>query len=189
MLSKILVVVVIVFYSSSSFAILDFLAEEGKDASEVIAYSTALTDLIMELDSSSSAKEHSRSLNNRIRTLDAELKSVQSLNRNATNLLEGPNLTSERVVDNINSLTRFIQRLKALMVTLGALGTQGAIAVNTAETNRHLFEMQKNQQTQLLMLAESQVKEVERTVEERKKWDGFLRREKERGEHYALGKH
>jgi hypothetical protein len=35
MLSKILVVVVIVFYSSSSFAILDFLAEEGKDASEV----------------------------------------------------------------------------------------------------------------------------------------------------------
>jgi uncharacterized protein YlxW (UPF0749 family) len=43
----------------------------------LIAYSTALTDLIMELDSSSSAKEHSRSLNNRIRTLDAELKSVQ----------------------------------------------------------------------------------------------------------------
>jgi hypothetical protein len=76
------------------------------------------------------------------------------------------------VVENINSLTRYIQRLKALMVALGALGTQGAIAVNTADTNRHLFEIQKNQQTQLLMLAESQVQEAERSVDREKV--GFL---------------
>jgi hypothetical protein len=74
MLSKYLVLLFVTVFSWNSFAILDFLAEEGKDASELIAYSTALSDLIMELDSESSAKEHSRNLNNRIRRLIAELK-------------------------------------------------------------------------------------------------------------------
>ena len=48
MFSKILVVIAAMIYSCSSFAILNFLAEEGKHASEVIAYSTALSDLIMD---------------------------------------------------------------------------------------------------------------------------------------------
>jgi hypothetical protein len=189
MFSKYLVLLFVTVFSWNSFAILDFLAEEGKDASELIAYSTALSDLIMELDSESSAKEHSKNLNHRIRRLDSEIKSTKSINQNATNLLEGPKLTHGRVVENINSLTRYIQRLKALMVALGALGTQGAIAINTADTNRHLFEIQKNQQTQLLMLAESQVQEAERSVAQRRKWDSFLSKEKERGAQYALGQH
>jgi hypothetical protein len=51
MFSKYLVLLFVTVFSWNSFAILDFLAEEGKDASELIAYSTALSDLIMELDS------------------------------------------------------------------------------------------------------------------------------------------
>jgi hypothetical protein len=178
-----------VIFSPSAFAILDFLAEEGKEATELVAYSAALTDLILEIDPNSEAGEYSRDLSSRINTVQGELATVRGINQSTKSLLSGPDLSSKRVLDNVKSLTMYLRRLKTLLATLGALGTEGAIAVNTAETNRHLSEMQKNQQTQMLLLADSQLKQVERDIAERKKWNNFFAKERGVVKHNAYRKH
>lgn len=188
MFSRSLLIIPLLF-SVKSYAILDFLAEEGKKTSEVIAYSTALSDLITEIDPNSDAGEYSKRLNTRIQSVQSELANANKIGEGTESLLEGPDLSNKRVLDNIKSLTLYLRRVKGLMVALGALGTQGAIAINTAETNRHLSEIQKNQQTQLLLLADAQVKEAERTVSQRKKWDQFLTKERDIRGHNAFRKH
>jgi hypothetical protein len=189
MFIKSVIAILLMVLSFESYAILDFLAEEGKEATEVMAYTTALTDLITEIDPNSPAAEHSKNLDGRIRELRAEISQLDLISNQTGNLLRGPDLSSKRVVDNINSLTRYLHRLKALLATVGVLGTEGSIAINTAETNRHLSEIQKNQQAQLLMLVDSQVQQTEREVAERKKWSQFLNYEKKVQKGYAFRKH
>jgi hypothetical protein len=172
-----------------SLALFDFLAEEGKELSEVAAYTAALSDLITEIEPDSEMSEHSKNLNSRIKSLEAEYSKTRRVGRDSTSLLSGPDMSNRRVSDNIVSLTRYIKRVKRLMATLGLLGTQGSIAINTAETNHHLTEIQKNQQTQLLLMAEAQIKVAEEEVEQRKKWDQFFETERSRTQSNAFRKH
>jgi hypothetical protein len=187
--SKSLILIWALSYSFNSYAILDFLAEEGKDAAEVAAYAGALADLVMEINPDSSAKEHSRDLNSRINAVQREIRDFKTVGESTKSLLEGPQLGNKRVLDNIRSLTMYLRRLKVVMGMVGALGTQGSIAINTAETNRHLSEIQKNQQTQMLLLTEAQVSSAEKELEQKKAWKRFLRTEQGKQKKYALRKH
>lgn len=176
-------------YCSNGHALFDFLAEEGKELSEVAAYTAALSDLITEIQPDSEMSEHSKNLNNRIQNLHSEYSKTRRVGRDSQSILSGPDMSNRRVSDNIVSLTRYIKRVKRLMATLGLLGTQGSIAINTAETNHHLTEIQKNQQTQLLLMAEAQIKIAEDEMEQRKRWDQFFESERSRVQKNAFRKY
>lgn len=172
-----------------SHAFYDWLAEEAKDASELAAYSSALGDLIEQIDPDSGAKEYSGEINKRIQKVQSEISSGKNLGVGVQSMLRGPDLSNKRVLDNVKSLTQYLKRLKGILATVGVLGTQGAISINTAETNRHLSEIQKNQQTQLLLLADTQIRQAEQAIEQRKKWGSFLQNERDLRSKSALRKY
>lgn len=60
------------------------------------------------------------------------------------------------------------------------VGTDVATALNTAETNLGLNEVVKNQQAQLLLEKENQVRDREADLREHQAWESFIGDERKR---------
>ncbi len=165
------------FWSPSSLAVLDFIGETAKDTAKAAAYADAVSELANELEDSSEISEAAKSLSERMKALKTTTSEVYYISSEFRSLLDGPDWSSQQLDQNIRYTSRYINRLKRLLVSLGLVGTDVATAMNTAETNGALKEVLRNQQAQLLLQKEDKVDRAEADLNRKKEWDEFIQRE------------
>jgi len=165
--------IVVLLYSSKSFAFLDFLGEQAKKATEVAAYADAMAEISEEIAPDEDIKTGAKDIQKRTESIRNESANLRYVGRNTKSVLNGPDWTSRRLETNIRSTTDYIRRFKRLMGRVAILGNEGAIALNTTETNVALNEVQKNQQTLILQNEDTRLRELEKETEESREWTEF----------------
>lgn len=171
-----------------SQAFLDFVGEQSKKAMEAAAYADAVTELATEISPNSELIEGAKDLNQRAEKLRSEASELRYLSRATKNVLSGPDWSSKRLETNIRATTDYMRRMKRLIARIALLGTDGATALNTTETNVALNEVQKNQQALLLQNEEAKIREIEREQEEKKEWSEFSKAQRKHRQGEKSGK-
>lgn len=164
---------IVFLFSVPSFAFLDFIGEQAKKAVEVAAYVDAAAELASEVSPDKDLENGAKDLQRRSEALRSDASNIRYMSRSTQTILKGPDWSSKRLETNIRSTTDYIRRLKRLLIRAAALGTDGAIALNTTETNVALNEVQKNQQAMIMQNADAQLRDMEREQEESRQWTAF----------------
>lgn len=164
---------VVLLFSVKSYAFLDFIGDQAKKAVELAAYVDAAAELSTEIAPDRDLENGAKDIQKRAEVLRSESSNARYLSRTTQSVLKGPDWSSRRLETNIRSTTDYIRRLKRLLVRAAALGTDGAVALNTTETNVALNEVQKNQQALIMQNADSQLREMEREHEDARQWSVF----------------
>jgi len=174
-----LVFFVVLFFCSSSYSFLDFVGEQAKKAVELAAYVDAAAELSSEVAPDKDLEDGAKDIQKRAEILRSESSHARYLSRSTQSVLKGPDWSSKRLETNIKATTQYIRRLKSLLARAAALGTEGAIALNTTETNVALNEVQKNQQTMIMQNADTQLRSIEKENEEVRQWSEFSERQRQ----------
>ncbi len=156
-----------------SFAFLDFLGEQAKKGAEAAAYVDAVSELIDEVSPTSEISDGANDLNRRAEYLRREASSLKYVSRTSKEVLLGPQWTSKRLETNIRNTTDYARKLKRLIARIAILGTDGATALNTTETNVALNDVQKNQQVLIMQNEARDLREMEKEQELAKSWADF----------------
>lgn len=164
---------VVILFPIHSFAFLEFIGGEAKKASEAIAYADTVGELMTEVSNDTEIRDGANTMRKRSETLRSEVREIQGISTSTRMVLSGPDWSTKRLETNIKSTTDYIRRVKRLLARVMALGTAGATAVNTAETNMALNEVQKNQQAMILQLEDQRLREMEKESADAKTWDQF----------------
>jgi hypothetical protein len=173
--------VIIIFISliqTKSFAFLDFIGEQAKKAAEAAAYADAVSELAGEISPNEELKAGAEDINKRAELLRSRASEMTYLSRTTQETLKGPDWSSKRLETNIRSTTDYVRKLKRLIARIAILGTDGAVALNTTETNVSLNEVQKNQQALLLQNEDQKLRSIEKEEEERREWQEFASNQK-----------
>lgn len=170
--------IIVFFVPAVSFGFLDFVGDQTKKAAETLAYADAVGDLVGEVSNETELRESAQGMRKRTESLRTEIRTLNGISHSTKAVLEGPDWSSKRLDTNIKNTTDYVRRLKKLLVRIAALGTDGATALNTTETNIALNEVQKNQQTMILQLEDQRLRNMEKETDEAKKWDQFTQRQK-----------
>lgn len=170
--------VVFFFFSSTSFAFLDFLGEQAKKATEVAAYADAVSELSHELAPDEDIKTGAKDIQRRSEAVRRESANLRYVSRSTKSVLNGPDWSSSRLETNIRSTTDYIRRFKRLIGRIAILGNEGAIALNTTETNVALNEVQRNQQTLILQNEDTRLRQLEKESEDARQWAEFSERQR-----------
>jgi hypothetical protein len=173
-----LVFVMVLFFPQSGFALLDFVGEQAKKATEVAAYADAVADLSSELSPDEDLKTGAVDIRKHSDAAMAQSSKLRYLSRTTKSVLSGPEWSSRRLETNIRSTTEYVRRVKRLAGRVAILGTEGAVALNTTETNLALNEVQKNQQTLILQNEDAKLREIEREQEQARQWNEFSDRQR-----------
>lgn len=171
--------ILIFIFPSSSSAFLSFIGDKTKEAIEVAAYADAVSEMLEEIDPDSTLSLGAKDLQRRSEKLRTEARRINQINSQTKRILNGPDWSSRRLDSNIRSTTNYIKRLKRYSAQVTALGVGGTTALNTAETNLALNEIQKNQQAILLQNEDSKIRELEKEQEHLKKWNEFSKSQRE----------
>lgn len=181
--------ILVLFIPSSSQAFLNWVGEEARRATEVAAYADAVSELAGEIAPNEELKEGAKDINARAERLRKEASNLRYISRSTQAILNGPDWSSRRLETNIRNTTDYVRKIKRLIARISILGTSGATALNTTETNIALNEVQKNQQALLLQNEDAKLLALERENEEAKQWAEFSQRQKSlRGEGKKNGK-
>lgn len=172
------VFVVIIFFSSNSLAFLDFIGEQAKKAVEAAAYADAVAELSGELSPDNDVKDGARDIQKRAETIRSDSANLRYLSRSTKSVLNGPDWSSCRLETNIRATTDYVRRIKRLFGRIAILGTNGAIALNTTETNVALNEVQKNQQVLIMQNEDYKLRQIEKEHEEAQQWTNFSDRQR-----------
>lgn len=172
------VAILILFFSIKAFAFLDFIGEQAKKTMEATAYADAVAELSAEISPNTELKEGAKDIRSRSDKLKSEASTLQFLSSSTKRTLEGPDWSSRRLDSNIRSTTEYVRRLKTLIARISALGTDGATALNTTETNVALNEVQKNQQALILQNEDAKLRKIEQEQEEARQWSEFSKRQR-----------
>lgn len=165
--------IVIFLLPMQSYGFLDFLGEQAKKAAEAAAYADAVSELAGEIAPDGTIKEGADDIKKRAEKLRSEASELRYLTRTSQQVLLGPDWSSKRLETNIRNTTDYVRKLKRLIARIALLGTDGATALNTTETNVALNEVQKNQQALLLQNEDSKIRALEKEHEESKQWAEF----------------
>ena len=166
------------FFSNSSYAFLDFVGEQAKKAVELAAYVDAAAELSSEVAPDKDLEDGAKDIQKRAEVLRSESSNARYLSRSTQSVLKGPDWSSRRLETNIRATTDYIRRLKRLLIRAAALGTDGAVALNTTETNVALNEVQKNQQAMIMQNADAQLRSMEKEHEESRQWTVFSEKQR-----------
>jgi hypothetical protein len=172
------ILIIIFLVPVRSFAFLDFLGDQTKKAIEAAAYADALGELMFEVVPDEESKKGANDIRARSDKLRSEASSLRYLSQSTKSVLNGPDWSSNRLESNIRATSDYVRRLRKTILRIAALGTDGSTALNTAETNVALNEVQKNQQTMILQNEDAKIRQLEKEHEEAKQWDGFSQRQR-----------
>lgn len=172
------VFIVVFLLCSNCFAFLDFIGEQAKKATEVAAYADAASELSEELVPDENIQNGARDVQRRSEAVRKESANLRYVSRSTQTVLNGPDWSSRRLETNIRSTTDYIRRFKRLIGRIAILGNEGAIALNTTETNVALNEVQRNQQTLILQNEDSKLRQLEKENEEHRQWADFSDRQR-----------
>jgi hypothetical protein len=156
-----------------SYAVFDFIADQAADIAKVSAYTSAVTDLLDEVDPHSPSAEYSKSVKNQADALERSHSEMGHTSREIEFILKGEEFSGRQLDQSIRATTNYIKRVKALLAKAAFLGPDGITAVNTAETNKTLIDIQKNQEILVLQNSQRNLSETEKHVMERRSWREF----------------
>lgn len=160
-------------FSIPSYAFLDFIGDQAKEAIEIATYVDAAADLAFEISPDKDLENGAKDIQKRAEVLRSESSQARYISKSTQKILNGPDWSSRRLETNIRNTTDYIRRLKRLLARAVALGTEGTIALNTTETNVALNEIQKNQQAMIMQNADQQIRDMEKEQEESRQWTMF----------------
>jgi hypothetical protein len=169
-MSRTLILILIPLHS---YAFLDFLGGQAAKIAEAMAYTDAVSEVLSEVSNDKTMKEGSDDLKRRTQALNQELLNIEGVSYETKSIFSGPAWSSKRLDANIRSTTDYVRRVKRLLAHVALLGTQGATAFNTAETNMALNEVQKNQQAMILQTEDQRMRNLEKESRETKIWNDF----------------
>ena len=170
--------VVCFLFSMPSYAFLDFIGDQAKEAIEIATYVDAAADLANEISPDKDLENGAKDIQKRAEILRSESANARYVSRSTQAILKGPDWSSRRLETNIRSTTDYVRRLKRLLARAVALGTDGTVALNTTETNVALNEVQKNQQAMIMQNADQQLRDMEKEQEESRQWTMFSDRQR-----------
>lgn len=169
---------IVFLYTVKSYAFLDFIGDQTKKTLETAAYVDAVAELSEEISPNEELKEGAHDLRVRSERLRSEASNLKYLGRSAKSVLAGPDWSSRRLETNIKATTDYVRKLKRIIARASALGTDGATALNTTQTNIALNEIQKNQQALLIQNEDEKLREVEREQEHAQEWESFSKNQR-----------
>ncbi len=169
---------VVIIQAKNSYAFLDFLGEQAKKATEIAAYADAVSELSQELAPDEDIKTGAKDIQRRSEAVRKESANLRYVSRSTQSVLNGPDWSSKRLETNIRSTTDYIRRFKRLIGRIAILGNEGAIALNTTETNVALNEVQRNQQTLILQNEDARLRQLEKESEDFRQWAEFSDRQR-----------
>lgn len=169
---------IVLILSPKAYAIFDFIGTQVKKGAELGSYADSVKSLSDELNSNSDLDIGLRNIRDRSSRLSAELKNMNDISDSSKNILRGPDWSKNRLDENIRATSDYVSRFKRMVIKIAALGTEGAIALNTTETNVALNEMQKNQQALILQNEDEKLRKLENEIEEKKSWQNFVSNQK-----------
>ena len=172
--------ILILFIPIQTFAFLDFVGDQAKQAIETAAYIDAAAELSNEIVPDKELQEGAKQIRKRAETLRSQASDVRSISETTRSVLNGPDWSSKRLDTNIRATTDYIRRLKRLIARVVGLGLAGTIALNTTETNIALTEVQKNQQALILQNEDRNLRDMEREREEAHQWAQFSEQQRAR---------
>ena len=186
-ITDVMATALILVWSCSGYAFLDFIAKKAEDVAQAAVYADAVSQLLEEIDDKNDASTELNYLRSELDKIRHETNEVSYVGTDIQRLLKGPDITSQRLDQNIRSTTDYIRRSKRMLLRSMALGTQGATALNTMETNVALNEIQKNQQIQILQIEEQKLAQAQKEHEENKNWGEFISKERAMRHQHAQG--
>ncbi len=173
------IVISILVSGSFAHAFLSTITDTAKEAGQAAAVVGATTELLDEVtDSSETALAANKMIQEGNETLQKNVREAKYLDSEAKALYQGPDHTSRQLTNNIQNTTQFIKRAKRLLLRVGLLSPATSTAVNTAETNVQLTEMQRNQQTQTLIAKEHLDYVKKRDERDERQWSNFIQEQR-----------
>jgi hypothetical protein len=171
-------VIFVLMSAQPAHAILDFVGEQVKDAAEAAAVTGAITDLIGTVDPDSAPTAANAEIQKDAQQHQKELAEAKYLDNETKQMMKGPDLSSKRLEASLKNTTSYINRTKRLLTKIGVLSPAATTAVNTAETNSQLNDLNQNQQTLILIAERERIQREKKELAERKSWEEFIQREK-----------
>ncbi|MCB0349084.1 MAG: hypothetical protein KDD37_09615 [Bdellovibrionales bacterium] len=177
------VILVYLFIGAQSYAFLDFMAKKGDDAAEGAAIASAMAELVETIGGSEELVDSFNQLEEIASEVERNAYETIYLTKEGRTLMKGINYTSKnRLSSNIRHTTTYIKRLRSFLLRLAAFGSDMATALNTLEMNVGLSEVQKNQQTQIMIEKQKILAETSEKAAEKEQWESFM--ETERNKRY-----
>jgi len=169
----------ILVLSSHSYAFLDFMAGKANDAAEGAAIGSAMAELLETVGASEELINGFEDLESLASAVEKNAYETIYLTKESRELLRGINYTSKnRLSSNIRYTTTYIKRMASFFARVVAFGADMSTALNTLEMNVGLSEIQKNQQTQIMIEKQKILIEVNEKSASKRQWDSFLESEK-----------
>jgi len=156
------------------FSFFDFLAEKGEDAAETAAIASATADLVSVVGGSEEIIRAMEDIEWFASAVEDKIDESIYLSEETKRLMKGVDYSSDRLSTNIRYTTSYIRRLQSLFLRYAAFGSDFATAINTLETNVSLSEIQKNQQTMIMMERQKSLLELNEKLIEHQKSEAFI---------------
>jgi len=155
----------------------DYVGDKAQDYAEGAAIADATADMAKTFDQSDNLIKDLEEFEKVSSKIEEKLQDTVYISEESKSLMSGVDYSSNRLSSNIRYTTSYFRRLKRLLLRFAALGSDTSTALNTMETVASLSEVQKNQQTMIMMEKQKHMLEINEKLEERKKWDNFLENE------------
>jgi hypothetical protein len=156
----------------------DFIADQAREIATIAAYSSAVSDLIDEVDPHSPSADFAKSVRRQADDIQQQQSDVGHMSREVEYLLKGEEFSGKRMDQSIRATTNYLRRLKSLLAKAALLGSAGVTAINTAETNKTLNDIQKNQEIQILQISQRNLIDAEKEARTKKEWQVFADEQK-----------
>ena len=178
MFKSICVTIIFMLQTSSSFALLDFVADRADDLAAVAAYADATEELINEIQPDSKSKMDLKNLQQSARNLKILADEVLYLDKLTKDFLKQGVGSNEDVLNSIRHTTRLIRSAKSIITKFTVLGTKGILALNQMKTNLGVHQLNETNRALLIEIRRQNLYRLEKETLEKKNWQDFMENEK-----------
>ena len=150
----------------------------AKDTIETIGDKAAIgesaLDLLSEVTNDAETQKSNEELRAKIQGITKTAQDSSYTGEDIQDLISPINFSSQRVEQNIRQTISYVRRLKRVLLKLGVMSPQGVTAVNTAETNVSLSQVNQNLTTLMLQNAWRDASEKQAKLSEEKRAQDYL---------------
>lgn len=162
----------------SSFGFFDFIAKKGEDAAKVALYLDSLSELLTEVEPEGDSRRAISELRDQNQRMAHEMDDLYFVGAETHDFVKGPDLTSQRLDENLRVSAKYIRRGKQLVTKLAFLGSEGLTAMNSLQANATLNEIQKNQAVLIAQNQREHNYRIAKEIREEREWQELIQRQR-----------
>lgn len=165
--------------TSTSFALLDFVAERADDLAAIAAYAEATEELINEIEPDSKSAKDLKHLQRSAQNLKILADEVIYLDRLTKDFLKQGVGDNEDILESIRHTTRLIRSAKSIISKFTVLGTKGILALNSMKTNLGVHQLNETNRAMLIEMRKHNLYRLQKEAQDRKEWEEFFKKQQE----------